>query len=65
MTETIPQMRARHRREIEAAVLEQAARRITQTQAARRLGMSLTGLNNLIHRVGIFWPVKQQGRKQQ
>lgn len=59
--ETIPAMRARHRREIEAAIRAHAARRITQTEAARELGLSLTGLNNLIKRMGIAWPVKYKG----
>ena len=62
MTETIPQMRARHRREIAAAISDQAALRITQTVAAKHLGMSLNGLNNIIVRNGLFWPVKRQGR---
>jgi len=62
MTETIPQMRARHRREIATAISDQAAMRITQTVAAKHLGMSLNGLNNIIVRNGLFWPVKRQGR---
>jgi hypothetical protein len=61
MTETIPQMRERHAREIRQAVEALAAERITQTEAARRNHMPLTHLNNLIHRLGIFWPVKRQG----
>lgn len=62
MTETIPQMRARHRQEIRAAVAEQAARRITQTEASKALGISLQRLNGLVIGQGIFWPVKRQGR---
>ena len=62
MTETIPAMRARHRREIATAISDQAALRITQTVAAKHLGMSLNGLNNIIVRNGLFWPVKRQGR---
>jgi transcriptional regulator with GAF, ATPase, and Fis domain len=62
--ETIPQMRARHRREIEQAVKDMAARRITQAEAAKMLGMTRSGINAIIQRKGIFWPVKQQGRKQ-
>ncbi len=61
MTETIPQMRERHRTEIRQAVERLASERITQAEAARRNGMALTHLNNLIHRLGIFWPVKRQG----
>ena len=62
MTETIPQMRARHRREIADAVAKQAELRITQTKAAKQLGLSLQGLNNIIMRNGLPWPVKRQGR---
>jgi len=41
-----------------------AAERLTQTQAACRLDVSLTALNNFIRRRGIFWPVIQQGKRQ-
>jgi hypothetical protein len=61
MTETIPQMRERHAAEIRQAVERLASERITQAEAARRNGMALTHLNNLIHRLDIFWPVKRQG----
>ena len=63
MTETIPQMRRRHRDEIRAAIEAQGALRITQAQAARNLNMSVQGLNNIIQRNGIDWPVKRQGVK--
>ena len=62
MTETIPQMKLRHKREVRAALERLAAERITQTEAARRNGMALTDLNGLLVRMGIFWPVKRQGR---
>jgi len=62
MTETLPQMRARHEAELRALILSQANARKTQTQASRTLGVSLTCLNNLIQRMGIYWPVKAQGR---
>lgn len=65
MIETIPQMRARHAKEIREAVEAQAAKRLTQTQASKCLGVSLTCLNNLILRMGIFWPVKAQGKATQ
>lgn len=64
MTETIPQMKARHACELRQAVERLAAERITQTQAARSQGMTLTALNNIIRRAGIFWPVKAQGVRQ-
>ena len=60
--ETIPQMRTRHAREIREAIEALAARRITQTEAARIAGMNLSGLNNIIQRNAIFWPVIRQGR---
>lgn len=61
--ETIPAMRARHAEEIRAAIEEQAQARLTQTQAAKRLGLSLTALNNICQRKGIWFPVKRQGFK--
>jgi transcriptional regulator with GAF, ATPase, and Fis domain len=61
MTETIPQMRQRHAAEIRQAVERLASERITQAEAARRNGMNLTAINNLVRRLGIFWPVKRQG----
>lgn len=64
MSETWDQMTRRHRREREEAVKRLAAERITQTQAAKRLGTSLHVLNNFIHRRGIFWPVIKQGKRQ-
>lgn len=63
MTETLPEMKARHRAERRALVEKMAKERMTQTQAARRLGVKLTHLNNLIRREGIFWPVVRQGRQ--
>ena len=63
MAKTITLIKARHAREIFAAYQEQANAQITQTEAARRLGVKLTALNAYIMRHGINWPVKQQGRK--
>jgi len=86
MTETLPQMKDRHRqerddlrdqmdalerrlrkrhREERLALVQHMAQRerLTQTQAARRLGVSLTCLNNIVCREGVFWPVKAQGRR--
>jgi hypothetical protein len=37
MTETMPAMRARHKAEVNAAIVEQAERRISQTEAAKAL----------------------------
>jgi len=61
--ETIPEMRARHKREAIDQIETMAARRITQTEAAKILDVSLTCLNNIIQRNRIFWPVIRQGRK--
>jgi hypothetical protein len=62
VTETIPEMRARHKAEVKAALVEQAEMRISQTEAARNLDMKLTGLNNLVIKLDIYWPVKMQGK---
>lgn len=60
--ETWDQITRRHKREKIEIVKALAAERLTQTEAAARLNMTLTGLNNFIHREGIFWPVKKQGQ---
>jgi DNA-binding CsgD family transcriptional regulator len=39
----------------------QAAAGLTQTQAARQLGVSVNALNNVINRIGICWPRKKTG----
>lgn len=64
MSETWDQITRRHKAEKRAIVQAMSDERITQTVAARRLGMTLTGLNNFIHREGIFWRVVEQGKKQ-
>lgn len=61
--ETWDQITRRHKREKIAIVQALADERITQTEAADRLNMTLTGLNNFIHREGIFWPVIKQGQR--
>lgn len=63
LTETIPAIRKRHLAEIRAAYQAQSDAHITQTEAARRLGVKLTALNAYITRHGINWQCKQQGRK--
>ena len=63
MLETWHQMTVRHQRERRELVEGLAARRITQSEAARNLGTSLGCLNNFIRRNGISWPVKRQGRR--
>lgn len=64
MSETWDQITRRHKAEKRAIVQAMSDERITQTVAARRLGMTLTGLNNFIHREGIMWRVVEQGKKQ-
>lgn len=61
--ETWDQITRRHKREKIAIVQALADERITQTEAADRLNMTLTGLNNFIHRNRIFWPVIKQGQR--
>lgn len=60
MTETLPAMKARHKREIIAAIKAQASRHITQTEAAPILGISVQRLNALIHINAIHWPCNRQ-----
>jgi len=60
MTETLPAMRDRHKREIIAAIKAQASRQITQTEAAPILGVSVQRLNALIHINAIHWPCNRQ-----
>lgn len=56
------EMTARHKRERIEMVQSLARSGYTQTQAAKILDTSVTGLNNFIQREGIHWPVKKQGR---
>lgn len=62
MTETWDQMTRRHKRERRAMVEALAARRLTQTEAARKINTTLTCLNNYVRRNRIDWPVVRQGR---
>ncbi len=54
-------MTERHKAEKRALVEAWAKRRVTQTFAAKKLGMQLNHLNNYLLRNGIHWPVKKQG----
>ena len=63
MTEQWDDMTKRHRAERLAMVQDQLDKRITQTQAAANLGIQLGTINNYIHRNGIWWPVKAQGKR--
>jgi hypothetical protein len=62
MIETMLELKLRHRAEVKLLLLSQANQMITQTEAARNLGMTLSGLNNLVCRLNIHWPVKMPGR---
>jgi transcriptional regulator with GAF, ATPase, and Fis domain len=53
----------RHNKEREEMLQGLANLRITQTDAARMMGMSRQHLNQLIKTHKIFWAVKAQGRK--
>lgn len=53
--ETIPEMRKRHRREILAALARANDWNVPQSVAAKMMGMSTTGFNNLIRRNGVEW----------
>ena len=63
MTETIPQMRKRHAKELHAVLTAQADRGATQSEAAKVLGLSRSGLHNIVRRNGINWPVIRRGFK--
>jgi DNA invertase Pin-like site-specific DNA recombinase len=54
-------LRERQKQERIEQVRELAQSRITQTQAARELGVSLQTLNRFIQLNDIFWPVVKQG----
>ena len=56
-------LRERQKQERIEQVRELAQSRITQTQAARELGVSLQTLNRFIQLNEIFWPVVKQGVK--
>lgn len=60
--ETWDQMKRRHIQERIDLLERCASMRMTQTQAARCLGMRLQTINEYIRKYGIFWPVKAQGK---
>lgn len=61
MTETWAEMTKRHKAERRALVEYWAKRRVTQTFAAKKLGMKLSNLHGFVKRNKIHWPVKAQG----
>jgi len=58
---TLPELRRDYEARRRALVMAKRERGLTQTQAARELGVSLQALNNLLRREGIDWPHKRQG----
>jgi transcriptional regulator with GAF, ATPase, and Fis domain len=53
----------RHNQERVALLQGLADLRITQTEAARLMGMTVQHLNQLIKTHNISWPIKAQGRQ--
>ena len=60
---TLPELKATYYAARRAMIERHARERKTQTQAAKELGVSLTRLNNIIHREGIYWPTIKQGQR--
>lgn len=56
-------LRERQHKERIEQVETLAQSRLTQTQAAQRLGVKLQTLNRFIVLNNIYWPVKKQGQK--
>lgn len=63
--ETLPELRATYFSARRAMIERHRDMGKTQTQAAKDLGVSLSNLNNYIHRDGIPWAHKAQGRTKQ
>jgi len=62
MNETWGQMKERHKQE-RYKLVEQFSRKTTQTEAAKKLDMSLQALNNFTKRNNIYWWVIKQGQR--
>jgi len=58
---TLAALKARYYADRRSMIEAQAAAGLTQTQAARKLGVGRTALNNIIKRTGIYWPYSKQG----
>jgi predicted DNA-binding protein (UPF0251 family) len=61
--ETWNQIKTRQKKEQVELIKQIAQTEITQTEAARELGISRQNLNSFIVKNDIDWPVKKQGRK--
>ena len=53
---TLPELKKTYYAARRSLIEAEAAKQITQTEAAKNLGVSLHCLNNIIQREGIFWP---------
>ena len=60
--ETWGQMKERHRQE-RYKLVAQFSHETTQTEAAKKLDMSLQALNNFAKRNNIYWWVIKQGQR--
>ena len=58
--ETWNEINERHRRE-RLNLIAQFSKQTTQTEAAKKLDMSLQALNNFVHRNNIHWSIIKQG----
>lgn len=63
--ETWNEITMRHYRERIDLVESLNLQGLTQTEAAKKLEISLSNLNNIVYRNGIDWRVRKQGVKSQ
>lgn len=63
--ETWNEITMRHYREKIDLVQSLNQKGLTQTEAAKKLEISLSNLNNIVYRNGIDWRVRKQGVKSQ
>jgi len=61
--ETWGEIKARQKKEQVELINKIAQTEITQTEAAKKLGISPQNLNSFILKNDIDWPVKKQGRR--
>jgi len=61
--ETWNQIKTRQKKEQVELINKIAQTEITQTEAAKKLGISPQNLNSFILKNDIDWPVKKQGRR--
>lgn len=61
---TLPGLRAEYDNARLRLINQHAAAGETQTQAAKKLGVTTRALNNIIQRAGIHWPAKYKADNQ-